>query len=86
MARVCAPILAWELTQIAPTHVFCLGTRSYHLVDWLVSQRLIPRIRPTPLIHYSARASDATVIAAIVDAVGKTLGLIPWVRSPPFDR
>jgi hypothetical protein len=73
-ARVWAPILAWELTQIAPTHVFCVGTRSYQLANWLVSQRLISRIRPILLTHYSARASNATIISAIVDTVGKILG------------
>jgi hypothetical protein len=73
MAQVWAPILTWELSQVQPKHVFCVGRRAHGFVTWLVSQRLIPRIRPVVVNHYSARSGDARIIAGIVDVVDENL-------------
>lgn len=73
MARVWAPILTWELSQVQPRYVFCVGSRANDLVDWLVAERLIPRVRPEMVNHYSARSGDLSIIADIVNVVEKRL-------------
>lgn len=77
MAHVWAPVLTWELSQVQPTHVFCVGGGAQDLVTWLVSERLIPRIRPRVVNHFSARRSDESIIAGIVNVVGAALHRSP---------
>lgn len=69
MARVWAPILAWELNQVTPKKIFCVGNRARDLVNRLVLERLIPGIEPRFVNHYSGRSTDESIIAGIVNVV-----------------
>lgn len=73
MARVWAPILDWELSQVQPKHVFAVGNRALDRLKWLVSERLIPHIRPKLVPHYSGYATDLSIINGIADVVSSAI-------------
>ena len=56
-----ADILEWELQQIQPSWVFCVGDNSYDLVGRLQRSSRLPSLQGQHLhhiTHYSARKSD----------------------------
>jgi len=52
--------------------IFCVGNRARELVKCLVLERLIPRIEPRFVNHYSGRSTDERIIAGIVNVVGES--------------
>jgi hypothetical protein len=77
MAQRWAPILAWELAEVRPKHVFTVGTSADALVRRLVSEGLIPRVQPAVITHFSARTGDAAIIQNMVDVVSRKIGRTP---------
>jgi hypothetical protein len=75
MALTWAPVLAWEIDQVKPRHVFCVGNRAFDHVKRLVAARQIPKVSPIFVNHYSGRAGDAAIIDGIVRPVARALGL-----------
>lgn len=75
MALDWAPILAWELSQVQPRHVFCVGQKAYDHATYLVETRAIPRLRPKLVNHYSGRTGDAAIIDGIVEPVSRAVGV-----------
>lgn len=73
MARTWAPILAWEMDQVEPRHVFTVGRRADAHVRRLSAEGLIPDVDPVMVTHYSARLSDEDVINGIIGPVGREL-------------
>ncbi len=57
-----ADILNWELAQVQPRHLICVGDKSYEIVSHLRDQKLLdgrpPRIHQ--IVHYSARGKGCT--------------------------
>ena len=74
MARQWAPILAWEIEQVSPRHVFCVGNAALDHVKRLADDRMIPRVRPVLVNHYSGRTGDRAIIDGIVGPVSLALG------------
>jgi hypothetical protein len=74
MADDWADILAWEIGEVRPRHVFCVGNRAHDHVKRLVQDRRIPRLRPRLVNHYSGRASHEDIIDGIVGPVSRALG------------
>jgi hypothetical protein len=74
MAQRWAQILAWELAEVRPKHVFTVGTSAHALVRGLVTEGLIPRISPSVVTHFSARTGDAAIIQDMIDVVSRMTG------------
>lgn len=73
-ATLWAGILAWELGQVEPHHVFAVGGRAYKAIVGLQAARLLPRFRVHQVWHYSARRSDELVTEKIVEGVRAVVG------------
>jgi hypothetical protein len=74
IAQRWASILTWEIEQVRPRHVFTVGDDAHKLVSWLVGERLVPRIVPVKVLHFSHRRSDADVINNMLDVVSRRRG------------
>jgi hypothetical protein len=61
-ARDWADILKWEIEQVRPKRVFCVGSAAHAMVSFLRRERLLPFFTPHKIGHYSARGSDEDVI------------------------
>ena len=72
-ARVWSDVLRWELSTVAPTHIFCLGGAATRLVECLQAERLLPSFTVNGLMHYSARRSDHEVQCAIRDGIAAVI-------------
>lgn len=74
MAAAWAPVLSWEIEQVRPKLVFAVGNRALDRLKWLEAQKLIPRVRPRLVNHYSGYATDDAIISGFIDVVGPLLG------------
>ena len=62
LARQWADILCWELSQVDPKVVFCVGRKSERVVSFLQKEGLIRYEGPLHyVLHYSARGASAEV-------------------------
>ena len=69
-----ADILTWELEQVQPNHVFCVGGSAYKAVTRLQRNGLLPAFEPHCMGHYSARGCDAGVLERMRSPLRKVLG------------
>lgn len=69
-ARDWAQILQWEVDQVSPKYVFCVGDNAYHFVNLLQREDLLAQFPVYKIMHYSAhyKSKDA-IIDAIVSGV-----------------
>lgn len=68
-ARDWADILQWELDEVKPKYVFCVGSNTYTYVQMLQREGWIKRFPVHKVMHYSARGSTSKIIDAIVSGV-----------------
>lgn len=55
-------ILQWELNNVRPDRIFCVGGKAHRLVKWLcANDRLATNARCRRIWHYSARRGDEEV-------------------------
>lgn len=55
LAEIWAPTLEWEIKQVQPRILYCLGRRTEKVVKYLQKNGLIPNLPAHYVIHYSAR-------------------------------
>jgi len=65
-ARAWADILRWELENVRPQHVFCVGSAAFEAVRRLQADRQLPRFDPIRMGHYSARGREEDVLQAML--------------------
>ena len=66
-------VLRWELEQVAPTTVFCVGGRATAAVRHLMKNGLLPQFGFRQIWHYSARGADDVVRAQMLAGILKGL-------------
>lgn len=69
-----AGILEWELQQVRPTWVFCMGHPAFNLVTWLQKCGRLPTLqacgsRLHRVWHYSTQRSDSVVKRHILEDI-----------------
>lgn len=74
-ARYWADILQWEINQIKPKFIFCVGGESFWLVKKLLEEYWLTVNRPEihKVMHYSARGKHEHVIESIINGVNEFL-------------
>lgn len=75
-ARTWADILRWELENVQPKHVFCVGGASFDLVNRLQSERLLPGFYPISICHYSARGREQDILEKMLLPIQKVIGSV----------
>lgn len=68
-ARDWAAILQWEINQVKPKYIFCMGGKSERAIKLLQKESRIQKFAINKLMHYSARDSHEKIIAEIVSGV-----------------
>lgn len=68
-AREWADILQWELDQVKPKYVFCVGGNTFNYVWMLQKESWIKQFSIHKVMHYSARGSTPKIIDAIISGV-----------------
>jgi len=72
-ARDWSDILLWELVNVKPSYVFCVGVNSFKYVRMLQKEEFIPWFPMVEITHYSARKSTLAIIDEITSVVFKTI-------------
>ena len=73
-ARNWADILQWELNQVKPKYLFCVGEKAYEAVKRLKREEYLDiNLKINSMTHYSSRSSHKKVIDAIVTDVQKVI-------------
>ena len=72
-AKDWADVLQWELDQVKPKYVFCVGGNSSGLVRFLQRDLSLEKFPVYEVMHYSARAKDTMIIDNIVAGVRSVL-------------
>jgi hypothetical protein len=85
-ARAWADILRWEMEQVRPKHVFCVGQDSFRAVQRLQRERLLPAFGAHYVCHYSARGSDEKIIEEMLRPLRDVLGRDHVARPRPKER
>jgi len=57
-----ADLLRWELENVKPRYVFCVGGRAFDAVKHLRAERLLPYFAPRKIGHYSGRGEEEHVL------------------------
>ncbi|MCZ6542548.1 MAG: uracil-DNA glycosylase family protein [Planctomycetota bacterium] len=68
-ARRWSDILAWELSEVDPEHVFCVGGRSARAIKMLQREKHLPSFPVHKIWHYSARREDRLVREHMLDGI-----------------
>ncbi len=72
-ARNWAKILQWEITQVKPKHIFCVGGKTERAIKLLQKENRIQKFVINKLMHYSARGTDEKIITEIVSGINKVI-------------
>lgn len=73
-ARSWSDILRWELENVQPKYVYCVGVASYKMVNRLQSEQLLPRFRPILMYHYSARRREQDILEKMQLPIREMIG------------
>ena len=76
-ARQWADLLAWQLDEVSPRHVFGVGGAAQSLIRGLQAESRLPRFFVHEVCHYSDRGkgrTDEQVRADMIAAIGRALG------------
>jgi hypothetical protein len=57
-----AEILKWELSQVDPKYVFCVGDKSFNYVNWLQRMGFLEKFPLCKCWHYSAQGKKNELI------------------------
>jgi hypothetical protein len=72
-ARIWADILDWEVGEVSPRHVFCVGGRAAAAVKKLQREGLLRTFPAHKIWHYSARGSDERVKSNMIQGIRAVL-------------
>ena len=76
-ARRWCDILEWELSQVKPLHVICVGGNATKNVATLQRKGYLPSFRVHSIWHYSAQSSDDLVRQRMIDGIRSVIGTDP---------
>ena len=68
-AKDWATILQWEIFQVKPKYIFCMGGKTERAIKLLQKENMIQKFPINKLIHYSARGADEKIIYEIVSGI-----------------
>ena len=76
-ARRWCDVLEWELSQVKPLHVICVGGNATKSVTTLQRKGYLPSFRVHSIWHYSAQDSDDLVRQRMIDGIRSVIGTDP---------
>jgi len=74
-AREWADILQWEINNVKPKFIFCVGGKSYDAINMLKKENKLYIKNYSRIWHYSARGSDEKIIQSIFNGVKKHISI-----------
>jgi hypothetical protein len=74
-ARAWADVLEWEIDEVSPSHVFCVGDAAHKAVSRLQREGMLPAFMPHLMGHYSARGRDDDVVKRMALPLRTVLGV-----------
>jgi len=72
-AREWSDILQWEIDNVKPKFIFCVGGKSYEAIKMLQREKKLKIKSYSKLWHYSARGSDENIIQNILIGIKNTM-------------
>ena len=74
-AREWSDILQWEIDNVKPKFIFCVGGKSFSAIKMLQRENKLNIISYNRLWHYSARGSDEKIIQNILYGIKKLMSI-----------